>query len=265
MSRRRRIASFAGAAVALWLVGLVIAGVALEATTRGRVAERIGEALQAQATIARGDLALIRGRIDLDGLAVLRDDVIGRLAIGVAGIRCELPPLGLALLDRDCRTLELRGTRLEVTAAALFKLRRPKRPPLHAGRVVVDDARLELAASAVLPGLGRVVIDVAHAEAAETVFKTPLSWLFALRALRATVTLPAGITVELGYADGELRVAGGLFGGAPVALRVALPTAELADDPAAEIAKLIALGKDVAAQVVARTAEDWLRSKLSAP
>jgi hypothetical protein len=225
----------------------------------------IAESLQAGGTIPRGNLALIRGWIDLDELAVVRDDAVGRLAIRVARIHCELPPLGRALIDRDCRTLAIRGARLEVSAAALFKLDRPRRSPLHAGRVAIDDARLELAASAVLPGLGRVVIDIAHAEAAETVFKTPLSWIFALRALEATVTLPAGITLRLGYADGELRVAGGLFGGAPVALPVALPVADLADDPAAEIAKLIALGKQVATEVVARTAEDWLRDKLRLP
>jgi len=42
-----------------------------------------------------------------------------------------------------------------------------------------------------------------HAEAGETIFKTPLSWLFALQALRATIELPAGITLELAYDHGE--------------------------------------------------------------
>ena len=96
---------------------------------------------------------------------------------------------------------------------------------------MIDDARLALSPSALLPGLGRVAITIEHAEAGATVFKTPLSWLFALGALRAAIELPAGITLELTYDHGELVVAGGLFGAAPIALPVALPVADLADDP----------------------------------
>jgi len=39
--------------------------------------------------------------------------------------------------------------------------------------------------------------------------------------------------------------------------------AAAADDASAEIAKLVALGKDIAERVVARKAEDWVRSKLA--
>ena len=127
---------------ALWLVALLVLNIALIGRTERRVAERLGDSLQATATIERGDLALIRGRMDLDGLAIRRDDVVGHLAIAAGSVRCELPPLGLALIDRDCRGLVVRGTRLEVSTAALFKLQRPKRPPLRARSGVIDDARL---------------------------------------------------------------------------------------------------------------------------
>jgi len=256
---------FAGAVAAAWLGVLLVIDLALEGRTRGHIADRIAESLQAEAAIDRGDLALVRGAFDFEGLAVRRDDLIGHLALTVASLRCELRPFGLALVDRDCRELALRGTRLEVSTAALFKLKRPKRPPLHARHIVIDDARLELSPSALLPGLGRVAITIEHAEAGETTFKTPLSWLFALRALRATIELPAGITLQLTYDHGELRVAGGIFGAAPVALPIALPVADLADDPRAEIAKLIAFGKDLAERLVTRQAEDWLKTKLPPP
>lgn len=256
---------FVGAVGLTWLAALLIADVAFEGRTRRGVAERIAESLQADATIDRGDLALVRGAIDLEGLTVRRDDLIGHLSITVASLHCELRPLGLALLDRNCRELAIRGTRLEVSTAALFKLKRPKRPPLHAGHVVIDDAHLELSPSALLPSLGHVAIVIEHAEAGETIFKTPLSWLFALRALRATIDLPAGITLQLTYDQGVLRVVGGMFGATPIALPVALPVADLADDPRAEIARLIAFGKDVAERLVTRKAEDWLKSKLSSP
>jgi hypothetical protein len=265
MARPRRIASYAGAAIALWLVATLVIGIAGEARTRRGIAERIGDSLQAESTIARGDLALLRGFLDLEQLSVRRDDLVGHLAITVARMHCELPPLGLALVDRDCRELAVTGTRLEVSTAALFRLERPKRPPVHADRVVIDDARLELSPSALAPGLGRVAIDISHAEAGATVFKTPLSWLFSLEVLRAKVSLPGDATLDLSYENGELRVSGGMFGATPIALPVAIPVADLAEDPRAEIARLVDLGRDLASRLAARKAVDWLRSKLSSP
>lgn len=261
--RVRRIVGHAVAVIAVALGALVVTGMALEGRTRRSVTGRIAEALQAEAAIERGSLSLVRGGLDLEGLAVHRDDAVGHLAIAVAEMHCALPPLGMALVDRDCRELAVGGTRLEVSAAALFKLRHPRRPPLHAERVVIDDAKFEFSPSAFMPELGRVAIDIAHAEAGDTRFKTPLSWLFALRALRATIELPAEITLELGYRDGELRVMGGPFGATPVVLRVALPVADPGGDARAEVARLAAFGKDVAEQLVVQGAEDWLRAKLS--
>jgi hypothetical protein len=262
VSPSRRILRAALALAVLWLVGLVVTGFILEGRTRGSVAARIAESLQAEATIERGSLSLVRGGLDLEALAVRRDDLIGHLSITVPALHCELPPLGLALVDRDCRELAVTGTRLEVSTAALFRLRPPKRAPLHARRVVVDDARLEFSPSAFLPGLGSVAIAIAHAEAGDTTFKTPLSWVFALRELRATLELPAGLTLQLSYDHGELRASGSLFGATPVVLPIALPVADLADDAHAETARLVAFGKDLAERLVARKAADWLESKL---
>jgi hypothetical protein len=265
VTKLRRVAALAGAIALLWLAVLLVLDAALEARTRSRTAERIAESLRADAAFDRGDLALVRGAIDLDDLTVRRDDLIGHLAITVAGLHCTLPPLGLALVDRGCRELALRGIRLSISTAALFRLPHPRRPPLHARHVVIDDARLEFLPSAFVPDLGRVAIAIEHAEAGDTTFKTPLSFLFTLRALRATVELPAGITLQLTYELGQLRVTGAIFGATPIELPIALPVADLADDPQAEIAKLVGFGKDLAEQLVTRRAEDWLRSKLSGP
>jgi hypothetical protein len=265
VARPRRIASYAVVLAALWLGGLVIAGLALEGRVRQRVADRLTESLQGDATIARGDLALVRGSVEFADLAVRRDDLIGHLVITVGRLTCELRPLGLALLDRACRELAIRGSHLEVSTAALFRLERPKRAPLRVGRVVIDDARLELLPSAVAPSLGRVVIAIEHAEAGGTVFKTPLSWIFALDELQATVELPTGVTLRLTYSQGELHVQGGMFGATPVVLPVALPVRDFAEDPGAEIAKLVDFGKDIAQRLFVHRAEDWLKSKLSPP
>ena len=265
MTRRRRIAIYAVAAVVIWFGALALGNLAFEGRTRVRIGERISESLQANATIDSGDLALVRGAFELDRVAVRRDDAIGHLAITIANVHCELAPLGWALVDHHCRELALRGTRLEASTAALFKLNRPKRPPLHAGSVVIDDARFELLASELVPGVGHLAISIEHADAGDTTFKTPLSWIFALRALRATVELPSGVTLRLSYDGGELRISGGVFGATPVAVTVALPVADVADDPRAEVARLVAFGKEVAQQLIAGKASAWLKSKLSLP
>jgi hypothetical protein len=250
---------------ALWMVALLVMNAALADRTSGRIAERLGDSLEAKATIDDAHLALVRGYLDLEGLALHRDDLIGHLAISAASVHCELPPLGLALVDRDCRRLLVRQTRFEVSTAALFKLHRPKRPPLRVRNIVIEDARLELSPSAFLPSLGRIAIAIERAEAGPTVLKTPLSWIFSLRELRATLELPGGVTLRLSYESGQLRVSGGMFGVTPVALPVALPVADIADDAGAEIAKLVVFGKDLAQRLVLGKAEDWLRSKLPWP
>lgn len=263
MPRLPRTIGYTAATLALVPGALVVTGMALEGRTRRGIAERIAESLHADAAIERGSLALVRGRLDLEALAVHRDDAVGHLAITVDDLRCDLPPLGLALVDGDCRELAISGARFEVSSAALFKLRPPRRPPLHAGRVVIDDARLVFAPSAFLPDLGRVAIAIAHAEIGDTRFKTPLSWLFALRELDATIELPAGLTLELAYDHGLLHVSGPLFGATPVTLPVALPAAQPGDDARAEIARLGTFGKDVAQRLVLQRVAGWLASKLS--
>jgi hypothetical protein len=246
----------------LWLVALVIIGRVYAGKMATRVTDRVGESLQATATVDSIDLALVRGRLDLEQLAVHRDD-IGHLAITIAEIRCDLPVLGYALVDGDCRELAVRGTKLEVSTAALFQLRNAAKEPIRARHVVIDDAVFEFSPSALVPGLGRIAIHIDHAEAGATVFKTPLSWLFALTELRSHIELPAGIAIQLGYHDGKLSASGSLFGAKPVELPVDLPIAELGDDARAEMAKLVKLGTDLADKLVSHRVEDWVKSKLS--
>lgn len=250
------------AIVVVWLAALLVLDSVVGARTASGVAERLAESLGAAGTVGESDLALVRGRLDLQELAVTRDDTIGHLALAIAEVRCELPPLGLALVSSQCHELVVRGVRLDVSAAALFHLTHPKRAPMHASRVVIDDAELAFAPSAFIPGLGRIAVHVDHAEAGETEFRTPLSWIFALRVLRAHVELPAGITVQLTYENGVLAASGSLFGSAPVSLPVSLPVAAAFADAREEVHALVKLGEDLAEKLVARRAEDWLRRKL---
>jgi hypothetical protein len=255
----RRVVQLVLGVVALWVILLAIASVAVEGRVAAGVTARLGESLGGRATAAAVDLALVRGALGLTGIAVRRSDAIGTLALDVAAVRCELRPLGLALLDRDCTALAIDGARFEVSAAALLRAPRPKRPPLHADRVQIREAALTSSPGAFAPGLGRVRVTVERAEAGATRFRTPLSWLFAVHELRATVSLPAGIAVQLTYRDGTLSAAGSLFGATPVAIPLTLPVREAADDAQAELQQLLALGRDAAERLIAQRARGLLR------
>jgi hypothetical protein len=258
----RRAAIISAAALIGWLLLLLVLGFALGARQERITKERLAESLQAQVTLGDSDLALIRGRWGLEQLSLRRDDVIGKLSLDVVHVRCELGPLGWALVNRDCGELVVKGVRLEVSSTALFKGKRPKRKPVRADRIVIDDAVLVLAPSAFAPSMGAIEIAIEHAESGPTVMRSPLSWLLTLEVLRARLALPAGITVHLSYRGGVLTAAGSLFGSEPVDLPVQLPVASTAKDAHEETQALVALGRDIAQRLVAKRAQDWLEQKL---
>jgi hypothetical protein len=259
----RRVVMIVGGVLAAWFTLLVFLSVALDGRQERNTTERLAESLQATVTLGDIDLALVRGHLTIDQLAIKRDDAVGHLAIDVGGVRCELLPLGLALFDRDCSELNIRGLKLEVSTAALFKLNRPpKRRPIHADRMLIENATLVFLPSAFAPNLGRIEITIERAVSGPTVLRTPLSWLFSLAELRAHFALPAGIVVHVGYQRGVLTAAGSLFGSAPVELPIEIPVASTAKNAHDEMQLLVQLGRQIAERIVAKRAEDWLKAKL---
>jgi hypothetical protein len=258
----KRVAIVTAGVVIVWLIVLVVLGGVLGDRQAHGTADRLGESLQADATVGSSELALVRGWLELEHVAIKRDDVVGHLAIDVAEIHCELGPLGWALVDSTCRELDVRGTRLEVSTAALFKIKNPKRAPIRAHRVVIDDAVLAFSPSAIVPSLGKIEITIEHAESGPTLFRTPLSWLFTLEELRARLDVPPSVTVRLAYANDVLSVAGSVFGSTPVELPIKLPLASAAHDAHEEIELLVSAGRDIAEQIVAKRATDWIEQKL---
>lgn len=262
MARRtglaRKVAAICAGLIVLWLIVAFVVGLVLREHTAQRVVDRIGASLQATGTVGDSDLGLVRGYLELEQLAVRRDDLVGKLELTVATIDCDLLPLGLAMIDRDCGELAIRGMRLDVSSLALFKIRRPKRKPFHVEALTIDDATLVFSPTALAPSMGKVEIQIHHASAGATTFKTPLSFLFALETLSATLRLPADIVVELGFEHGMLTVAGGLFGAKPVVLPVKLPVADLADDPAAELKKLVDFARSAVTEALEQRATDLL-------
>jgi len=258
----KRVAQIALAVVAVWIVALFIAGFAGAGYASRKVIDRVGQTLQATATVGDASLGLVRGHFVAEQLTVVRADMTGQLALRVGQLDCDLAPLGIALVDRTCGELAVRDLTLELSSLALFKMQRPKRTPFVAERVILDNADLTFSPNAFLPSLGKIHVHIDHARAGHTVFKTPLSFLFTLEELRAVIELPAGITLRLAYANGTLSAAGGLFGSRPVSLPLVLPAVNSTDDAQAELKKLVAFGKHLAEQLVAQKAHDWLRDKL---
>lgn len=258
----RRVLQIVAGVIAAWIALLLVLGFTHAGRTADGVAARLGESLQGTATYGDASLALVRGGLVLERLAVRRDGATGKLSLEVGELRCDLPPLGLALVDRECGELAIGGMRLEVSALALLRLQRVKRPPTRAGRVVIRDAVLVLAPSAFLPDLGRVRVKIDRAIAGPTQFRTPLSWIFALEELRASLDLPAGLSVHLAYRGGVMSASGSVFGSAPVEIPVTLPVREATDDARAELDRLVRFGKDLTERLVARRAKEWIRSKL---
>jgi hypothetical protein len=249
----RRIAIIAIALVAIWLAVLVALGVIVGRDQPARISARLGESMQGSASVGAVDLALVRGRLSIDELRVRRDDAVGTLALDVPELRCELAPLGGALFDRECTELSVRGVRLEISSLDVLHPRHPQRAPIRAGRVSIADSSVALA----VPAIGNVALRIDRATAGATVLRTPLSWIFALDGLDATIELPAGLALHLTYAGGMLGASGALFGSAPVVVPVELPhpTGDAHDETRA----LVELGEDVAERLVARRAADWLQ------
>ena len=253
----KRIAIATAGGFAVWLGVLLILGYVLGSRQERGTEERLAESLRATTTIETSDLALIRGRWQFEQLAVRRDDEVGHLALDVAQVRCELGPLGWALVDRDCSELALRGITLEVSSIALFKVPRPKHRPLHVDRLLIDQGVFVFLPSALTPSLGRLEVTIEHAESGPTIVRTPMSWVFSLRELRAKV-VRGDITLHVTYKGGELTIAGSMFGSAPLVVRITLPNATTAKDARDETALLVQFGKDVAQQLAA----EWLKRKL---
>lgn len=258
----KRIARVAVAVVALWLVFLVVFGLVYSGRAGERVANRIGESMMATASVGDANLSMLRGWLELDDLRVRRED-LGTLTIDVAHVECDLLPLGLAFADRTCGDLVIDKVRFAMSSAAVLQLKRPRRKPLRVDRVEIRDAVLVFSPSAFLPELGKIEIRVDYVEAGPTTFRTPLSWIFTMRELRATLDLPADIVVKLAYKEGRFTVQGSIFGSAPVSLPVSLPTVSSADDAKAEIAKLITFATELAEDLLETRAKNWLKSKLT--
>jgi hypothetical protein len=231
----------------VWFGGLLVIDAIYGDRYGQRVVDRLSEAVRGDGTIDESDLALVRGRLELAGVHVAHAEAAGKLTLDVREVHCELAPGGIALFDRDCRTLAIAGIHLETTSLALFRVQKPKRPPIHVHAVTLDDIELALAPT---DGSAPVRVRIAHVEADETTFKTPLSWLFGVTALRGSVELAIG-TVQLSYERGTLSLSGAIFGDTPTTVAVELPVRDPDDDPPHELERILGWARARGERIVA--------------
>lgn len=246
-----KVAIGVGAAAAAWVGAVFVYGVAMRGRVGEQVRGRLAESLDARVRFAEFDLELVRGAFAIEGVAIERDHD-GHLQAGVERIDAAIAPLGAYLWDRDLGPVEVEGVDLDVRGFGVLRIVPPPRPPVRMAHLAIDDAQLRFAAANTSWQRFQVTID--HADAGRTVLRTPLSWVFALEHLDATLELPGVAPITLHYGNGRLDASGGLFGDAPVSIPVSLPMPV----PGHEGQQLLSLGEDVAERLALARASGWI-------
>src|SRR5690349_2382752 len=243
---RRLLLALAGG----YLVFLALGGVLLRGCAEDRAADKLARALDAKVTIGSSSLSVWRGHIVLEDVVVTRERG-GKLDLRIDEVDADLAAWGWMAFDRSVDDAVVRGARMTVSARGLAAAAGREREPsdLMIEHLRIEDAEMALMPTALLPGLGRVEVRVASARASNVTVSSAVSWMAGMTALDAGVKLPAGIDVGAAYADGGLVVKGSLFGSAPLAIPLEMPTL---DPRAYEVDQLRALAKALLAAGGAR-------------
>jgi hypothetical protein len=254
--RVRNVAIALAGAFALWVVVLALFGwLGAECQAR-KTEERLAKKMRAQVSIGELELGLVTGEIGAEDLRIEREE-LGLFRLAIDRVDIGRWPLGLALLQGGMGDVRVRGVHVEVTALAVLDFRGGEGPPLQFDSLEIRDADVAMEATGVFPGLARITLHLERAVAGETTLRTPLSWLFALRELDATIELPGGYTARLQYAAGALRLSGTVLGGEPIVLPFEIPV----HDPEHELEQLRAMGVALARQLVDEAMRRFLLSE----
>lgn len=243
---RRAVAWLVGG-LCLWILLLFIGGYAGAGCAREKARERLAGSMKAAVTIGDLDLGLVTGAIAVSDVKIVKDET-GYLRIEVDRVDLDVLPLGLALTSDSAGDVHVRGVDVEISALGALDLRGGKRPPMTFDSLVIDNAHVTVQAAHVLPGFAELDVTIERASAGATTLRTPLSWLFALRELRAYVDVPLGGKVHVHYAGGVVRLSGSMFGSTPVELPFELPVHE----PARELEQLGELATRLLAELMKR-------------
>jgi hypothetical protein len=253
--RLRRVIAVVTGALGVWCLALIVAGYAAGGCQQRGVERRLATAFEAKVGFADADLALVRGRFAGDDLRMAKTTPLGTMAVTVGRLEAELAPLGLALLDHRIRVLRLERAELSATTLELLKTRDRGGKPFAVDALELTDVHLVTMPLAPAPALAKIEVTIERARAGPTVFRTALSWVFALEELVARIEVADGVTVRIDYRGGKLRASGGMFGATWVDVPFAIPVL----DPAHEMQQLAAIGVELASKMTLRQAETWLQ------
>ena len=254
----RKIAKVATAVVVVYFVALVVGGVFGAGCVERRLSERLGQTLDAEVTIGDVSLSLVRGRVELRDLVIERT-VGSHLRVEIDSIVADTAPLGWMLIDGLARDVLIRDADISLSAAGALSLRDLKVHALKIRRLRLDDVRLHVTPTALLPMLGAIDVSIDHATTEPVEVRSALSWLFAVRDLEARVDAPGGVAIAVGYADRMLTVNGSLFGSTPLAVPFVLP---VPDPSAFELAQLRGLAKQLVITLGKEQVERWLKDEV---
>ncbi len=248
-----RIALIASGSVAGYLLILIVAGFLLGNCVKARVRARLAESLQADVTIADASVNLLLGKVELRGIKIVGQRG-GTVDITVDRVDAGIAPLGWALVDGNPRTVAVRGVDMTLSGRGALTMRKPEARSLDIDRFELEDVRIAIMPTTLLPRLGRIDLTIDRAVTDGVALRTGVSWVFALRELVATAALPGDIAVSVGYRDQRLSLGGESLGSRPISFDFILP--EVADDKF-EVAQLASLAKQLAKQLVKQAAGDW--------
>jgi len=241
MRGRRWLVGLAALPVA-YVLGLVVLGFALRGCVTQRVADRLSNALDAEVTIGDSSLSLLRGKLELQDVAVHRDDG-GSVDIEIDRIDVDLASLGWVVFDRDVDYALVDGMRIEVSARGLYDLaeRRKRIVPIPIGELDLKHSSVVVMPTSLLPKLGRITVALDRVHTTDVSLRHGLSWLFRMQELTASVEA-LGFQFGVDYSGEQLGISGGMFGSDPVSIRFPLP---VPDPNGSEIKTILRFAKEL--------------------
>ena len=244
--RLRKLVVGLAIAIVAYVAILVVTGWLVGGMVEREIRDRLARTLDGDARVGDASIGLVRGTIVVTDVGVIRHH-LGTLQLDIERIDVDVAPLGAVVIDREPRSIRIRGAHLLISGAgALDRPDRPPSPPIQVGAVEIVDSELTIVATTAWPELARVHLVIERVKAGPTRFVTPLSWIFALEVLAAQVELPGGVAFTLTYQDGALTAEGSLFGDTPITVPVALAYQPGVDEPTQLRAIAFELGKRLA-------------------
>jgi hypothetical protein len=221
--RARRLAAGIVAVPAVYLVSLVVLGLALRGCVTDRVRDRLAHALDADVTIGDSSLSLLRGTLTLEDVQVTRDHG-GHVGIDIDRVDVDLASMGLVIFDRDVERVDIDGARMEISARGMYDLaeRREKISAIPIGELDIANSSIVVMPTKLLPRLGRIELVLDRVHTSDVSLRHGLSWLYQMRELDASVNV-VGLSFGVRYDRETLGLSGGVFGSTPVDIHFPLP------------------------------------------